>query len=852
MSDDDDDEEFELDDSPIKDKKKNNERSSTSSEKLKKRKHAVNYNEDTGDDDDDDEPILKLKEKKKKKKQDDEKVRRNKKKEEEEEEDNDDEDDDFQEEKKVVPKKVKSEASIVTSSSTKKKNKEKKVEGKKKVNDKKRKAGEDGNKKTARKKTKFQNLVDDDDEDDDNNDKKIPSHTKSSSSSAVTPRELKKLDKTERLQYAMQAFLWWEAPVLAEGVNWSTLEHSGVSFPDDYEPHGVKMLYDGKPVDLTPEQEEAATFFASMDPEGMHLGNPKTAPIFIKNFFADFRTLLGKSHVIQKFEKCDFEPIRRHLNEQKIIKKAITDEQKKARKEDRNQALHRFGYAIVDGHLERVGNYNMEPPGAFRGRGEHPKMGKLKSRVWPEQVSINLSEGAAVPICSVPGHAWGDIRHDPKGQWLATWKENINGQSKYMQLAAQSSFKGKSDRAKYSKAGLLCKHIVEIRKSYKKDLKSTDEETKQLATATWVIDRLALRVGGEKDTEEEADTVGCCSLRVEHLTFDPNGEGGDNKEIELEFLGKDSMLFKQTINFGAPMYNDDNGMGSQVYANLKAFCKKKKITDEVFHAINPTSLNAHLKKFMDGLTAKVFRTYNASKTLQDELRKHEASPLWAGLTPAEKVVEYNSANREVAILCNHQRSVSKAQETQLESIGAKIATLKKQRKELKSIGRQLVAGETSSIPLRKSSQAMDDEVKTALANAKKMKETATTNAEKIKATEADEEAKQMKRELASKKFEMAHLWEKIPTQDQVKTRIVAWEAKIAKMEMDLKHKDDNKEVSLGTSKINYMDPRISVAWCKRNNVPIEKIFSKTLRDKFNWAMAVDPEWEFNETIGNET
>jgi DNA topoisomerase I len=134
----------------------------------------------------------------------------------------------------------------------------------------------------------------------------------------------------------------------------------------------------------------------------------------------------------------------------------------------------------------------------------------------------------------VAGHAWSDIKHDPRGQWLATWKENINGQSKYMQLAAQSSFKGKSDRSKYSKAALLCKNIEKIRKSYKKDLKSRDAETKQLATATWVIDRLALRVGGEKDTEEEADTVGCCSLRVEHLHFDPNEEGGDNKEIEVK------------------------------------------------------------------------------------------------------------------------------------------------------------------------------------------------------------------------------------------------------------------------------------------------------------------------------
>lgn len=28
-------------------------------------------------------------------------------------------------------------------------------------------------------------------------------------------------------------------------------------------------------------------------------------------------------------------------------------------------------------------------------------------------------------------------------------------------------------------------------------------------------------------------------------------------------------------------------------------------------------------------------------------------------------------------------------------------------------------------------------------------------------------------------------------------------------------KEANKTVSLGTSKVNYMDPRITVAWCKK-------------------------------------
>jgi len=45
-----------------------------------------------------------------------------------------------------------------------------------------------------------------------------------------------------------------------------------------------------------------------------------------------------------------------------------------------------------------------------------------------------------------------------------------------------------------------------------------------------------------------------------------------------------------------------------------------------------------------------------------------------------------------------------------------------------------------------------------------------------------------------------------------------------------------KTVSLTTSKINYLDPRITVAWAKKVDCPIEKLFSKTIRQKFPWAM----------------
>jgi len=67
---------------------------------------------------------------------------------------------------------------------------------------------------------------------------------------------------------------------------------------------------------------------------------------------------------------------------------------------------------------------------------------------------------------------------------------------------------------------------------------------------------------------------------------------------------------------------------------------------------------------------------------------------------------------------------------------------------------------------------------------------------------------------------------------------------IAKEEVKCRNKEDNKAVALGTSKINYMDPRISIAWCKQVECPIERVFPQTLRSKFAWAMNSEPSWQF--------
>jgi hypothetical protein len=98
-----------------------------------------------------------------------------------------------------------------------------------------------------------------------------------------------------------------------------------------------------------------------------------------------------------------------------------------------------------------VGNFRIEPPGLFRGRGDHPKTGKLKKRVTPEMVTLNLGVDAVIPEPPA-GHKWKTVVHKNDATWLATWQENVNNAFKYVFLAATSTWKGQSDLQKYEKA----------------------------------------------------------------------------------------------------------------------------------------------------------------------------------------------------------------------------------------------------------------------------------------------------------------------------------------------------------------------------------------------------------------
>ncbi len=524
---------------------------------------------------------------------------------------------------------------------------------------------------------------------------------------------------------------------------WSTLEHNGVVFPPPYQAHGIPLVYDGHDVKLLPHEEEVATFFAVMKDTDY-----AQKDIFVKNFFDGFKkTLRGGPHgFIKDFKKCDFTKIYMWNLQERERKKSVSAEEKRKVKAEQAAAEEKYCWATIDGRRERVGNYKVEPPGLFRGRGEHPKMGRVKKRIMPEDIIINIGKGAKVPE-PLPGHKWKQVIHNNTVTWLCGWNDTINTKDwKYVQFGATSSIKAESDIQKYEKARKLKLAVDAIRRDYFKNMKSGSVLEQQLAVTTYLVDKLALRAGGEKD-DDLADTVGVCTLRVGHIDFLPPST------IKFDFLGKDSIRYLQ-----------EHEVDPLVFHAMQRFCKGKKKDQDIFDHIDPTKVNKHLQTLMPGLTIKVFRTYNASYTLNKLLK--ETTPAGDSTIPMKKAA-YDAANKEVAVLCNHQKGVSKAHDAQMEKLQDK---------------KKIIAKE-------------------------------------IAALRRDQK-------------------------DTNKAKIRTLKERLSKLELQMKMKDELKTVSLGTSKINYMDPRITIAWCKHNDVPPPTVYTKALVEKFNWAMEVEPDFDF--------
>lgn len=555
---------------------------------------------------------------------------------------------------------------------------------------------------------------------------------------------------------------WWENNAKTE-QKWKMLQHNGMYFPESYEPlpPSVKILYKGKPVSLDRtnvnnpfniSSEEAAVYFAQMVDRDERLKDDTKRhrysedEKFRNNFWNDWKTILksDKSSKITDFAEVDFGPIAEFLaknsDDKKMAKQNMSKEAKEEEKKGKKNIEEIYGYALVDGIKIRM-DYMVEVPGLYQGHGQHPSRGKIKKRLEPSDVIINCSKKLA-PKCMSHGKQckWGEIVEKTDVTWIASWKNPITNRTTYKGLnRIQSHFVAAGDLIKFEKARKLDKGIVVLRKKYMNDLNSKSNTTRQLATAVYLLDMLAIRPGADKDEDKEAGTLGLTTLKCSNVKFEKNNH------IVIDFVGKSSIQFVKKFQ-----------VDERVYSIMKDICASKSgmVNLELFPLVTAVTLNVYLKSIIPDLTAKVFRTWKASTILQNKLL--ESIPNKSDPVHVKKLM-YNKVNIEVAKALNHKR---------MSSNDAAVAKTEVKLKEL------------------------------------------VAKKEKCK-TEKQ--------------------------QNMVQKSIDICKSKLEEIE---------NNISTGTSKVNYLDPRITVSWAKIGDVPIESLYNKTQLAKFIWSMDTSKDWRF--------
>lgn len=554
---------------------------------------------------------------------------------------------------------------------------------------------------------------------------------------------------------------WWDNMESRKkgSDKWETLRQNGPYFQEPYKPlpKNVKVLYKGKKVELDTKNidnkfnvtaEEAATFYALRLEMDVRLEesresdyiDTKKDKVFKSNFWNDWKAILGKGHIIQNLEDVNFKHVMTWLSEnseaKKEAKKQMSKGEKEAEKEVKEEIKEIYGFAIVDGLRIPVGGYAVQPPGLFIGHGAQPKRGKIKKRILPNDVTINVSK-KFIPNCNIHGRKckWGDAVEKKDVEWLATWKNPVTGGSSSIRLKREaSSGTCMDDYTKFEKARKLNKNIKKIRDAYKKDMKKGKVE----AVAAHLLDVMPIRPGSEKDTSKEADTVGLTTLKCANVKI------LKDNEVQFSFSGKSSIKFERNVKIDPSAYN-----------YIKKICSGSQ--KSLFPKMKPSDLNAYLGSLLSGLTSKVFRTWTASKMMYEGLENLNMSkddPV------VSKTVGFDMINMEAALALNHKTM------TNQKTKAAQVKKLKDKRVELKA---------------------------------------------KKKAAKTEKQKESAEKALAENEF---------------KTTIA------------------EENVSLSTSRVNYIDPRIVVSWSKQTQTPIEKIYNKTQQGKFIWAMETPSDWKF--------
>jgi len=531
-----------------------------------------------------------------------------------------------------------------------------------------------------------------------------------------------------------------------------SLKHNGIYVPT-YEYQGLSVKVHGQTLKLSPETEQMAIAWAR---KKLSLTSPPDK-LFYRNFGEDFLKKLTAenpsnssleeftiNHVkvlerkdeewmingrLKDDPEVDFSIVTDYVVREQQKKLSLTKEEKKKlaaeRKVRRESLRERFGYATVDERKLEIANWTAEPSCIFAGRGDHPRRGKWKQGPREEDIILNLSIKN-----NRPDGRWKELVWEPEKMYIAKWEDKLTGKMKYVWFSDSAFLKQKMEKEKFKKAEKLDKEIPKVEEHIMKRLDSEDLERRKIATVCWLILKVNIRVGDEKDPGE-ADTVGAVTLRPEHIKVE-----GDM--LKFDFLGKDCVRWEKKIE--AP---------ALVIRNIREFSKQN--SEYLFEGINSRKVSRFLSQKMEGLTAKVFRTWRCTQTVRKSLEECRVKKEDADY---QKQFCAKKANLEAAKVANHKRKIPPNFDERLKKKEARVAELEMKLKEKEREGKK--------------------------------------------------------------------------TEASIRT--------LEKAKLDVVLTKETQEYNLGTSLKSYIDPMVYVKWACRMNFPVGKLYPKTLRKKFSWAL----------------
>jgi DNA topoisomerase-1 len=534
-----------------------------------------------------------------------------------------------------------------------------------------------------------------------------------------------------------------------------SLEHKGIYVPP-YEYQGLSVKVQGQTVKLSPETEQMAIAWAR---KKLSVTSPPDK-LFYRNFVEDFLRTLNSENPSQGFLKdftvsyvkslerddgkwvingrlkddpeVDFSEVTEHVLREQQKKLSMTKEEKKKiateRKARREGLREKYGYATVDDRKLEIANWTAEPSCIFAGRGDHPRRGRWKEGPKEEDIVLNLSD----PRFS-PAGSWKTVVWEPEKMYVAKWEDKLSGKMKYVWFSDSAFLKQKMEKEKFKKAEKLDKEIPKVEEHIMKSLGSEDLERRKVATVCWLILKVNIRVGDEKDPGE-ADTVGAITLRPEHIKIEGN-------LLNFDFLGKDCVRWEKKIE--APPV---------VIRNIQEFSRQN--SEYLFAGTNSRKVSRFLSQKMEGLTAKVFRTWRCTQTVGRSLKDCKVKK-----ADADYLKQFcaKMANLEAAKIANHKRKIPPNFDERLKKKEARVRELE------------------------------------------------------LKLREKEKEGKKTEALVRS----------------------------LEKTKLDVSLTKETQEYNLGTSLKSYIDPMLYVKWACRMDFPLDKLYPKTLRKKFSWALGAE-------------